>query len=180
VSYLKAPDYQDGHAGYSDPSDEQNWLVSTINHLMSLPTWRSTAVVITYDDSDGWYDHVLGPVLTQSQTALDTLTGPGQCGASLAQVPQNSAGQPEQGRCGVGARMPFLLVSPWAWANYVDSSLLDQSPVMKFIEDNWSLPAMGNGASDAAAGSINLMFNFHSDQQRPLFLSSKTGAVRCR
>ena len=75
VSYLKAPDYQDGHAGYSDPTDEQNWLVSTVNHLQSLGTWKSTAIVITYDDSDGWYDHVLGPVLTQSQTSLDTLTG---------------------------------------------------------------------------------------------------------
>ena len=102
VSYLKAPDYQDGHAGYSDPLDEQNWLVNTINHLQSLPTWRSTAVVITYDDSDGWYDHVLGPVLTQSQTSLDTLTANGHCGRQLAQVPVNSAGQPEQGRCGLG------------------------------------------------------------------------------
>ena len=113
VSYLKAPDHQDGHAGYSDPTDEQNWLVGTVNHLESLPTWRSTAVVITYDDSDGWYDHVLGPVLTQSQTSLDTLTGTGQCGSSLAQVPQNSSGQPEQGRCGLGTTG---MSRPWATA----------------------------------------------------------------
>ena len=58
VSYLKAPKYQDGHAGYSDPLDEQTWLVDTINHLESLSTWKSTAVVVTWDDSDGWYDHV--------------------------------------------------------------------------------------------------------------------------
>jgi Phosphoesterase family len=91
--------------------------------------------LITYDDSDGWYDHVLGPVITQSQTALYTLTGAGQCGRSAAQVPQNSQGQPEQGRCGLGARMPFLLVSPWARANYVSNTLLDQASVVKFIED---------------------------------------------
>ena len=180
VSYLKAPDYQDGHAGYSDPTDEQNWLVSTVNHLQLLRTWKSTAIVITYDDSDGWYDHVLGPVITQSQTPLDTLTGAGQCGAAAAQVPQNSQGQPEQGRCGLGARMPFLLVSPWARANYVSSTLLDQASVVKFIEDNWDLPAMGNGASDAAAGSINLMFNFNGDPQRPLILSPKNGEIRRR
>ena len=178
VAYLKAPDYQDGHAGYSDPIDEQNWLVSTVNHLESLPTWRSTAVVITYDDSDGWYDHVLGPVLTQSQTSLDTLTGTGQCGSSAAQVPQNSSGQPEQGRCGLGARMPFLLVSPFARANYVDDSLLDQSSVVKFIEDNWNVPAPGNGATDRAAGSIGLMFDFGAQPRQPLFLSPATGAVR--
>jgi phospholipase C len=180
VSYLKAPDYQDGHAGYSDPTDEQNWLVSTLNQLQSLRTWRSTAVVIAYDDSDGWYDHVLAPVLTESQTSLDTLTGTGQCGASAALVPHNSASQPEQGRCGLGPRLPFLLISPWARANYVDNSLLDQSSVVKFIEDNWNVPAMGNGATDTAAGSIGLMFDFHAHPQRPLFLSPANGKVRRR
>ena len=114
VSYLKAPKYQDAHAGYSDPLDEQTWLVNTINQLQTLNTWRSTAVVITYDDSDGWYDHVLGPLITQSQTSLDALTGKGFCGSKLAQVPVNSAGQPEQGKCGVGPRLPFLVISPWA------------------------------------------------------------------
>ena len=77
VSYLKAPASQDGHAGYSDPLDEQTWLVNTINHLESLRSWSSTAVVITWDDSDGWYDHVLGPTVTGSRTSLDALTNPG-------------------------------------------------------------------------------------------------------
>lgn len=54
ISYLKAPAYQNGHPGYSDPIDEQNYLVSTINHLQRLPEWNSTAVIIAYDDSDGW------------------------------------------------------------------------------------------------------------------------------
>ena len=71
VSYLKAAAYQDGHAGYSDPLDEQTWLTDTINRLEALPTWKSTAVVITWDDSDGWYDHVLGPTITGSATSLE-------------------------------------------------------------------------------------------------------------
>src|SRR5580658_4920399 len=44
VSYLKAPRFQDGHPANSDPLDEQDWLVNTINQLMSLPTWSSTAI----------------------------------------------------------------------------------------------------------------------------------------
>jgi phospholipase C len=174
VSYLKAPAYQDGHAGYSDPTDEQTWLVDTINHLESLSTWKSTAVVITWDDSDGWYDHVLGPILTESQTPLDTLTGAGQCGGSLSAVPVNSSDQPEQGRCGLGPRLPFLLISPFAKANFVSNSLLDQSSVVKFIEYNWKLPAMGNGAADTEAGSIGLMFDFHHHDSR-LILDPSTG-----
>src|ERR1700733_12042455 len=118
VSYLKAPEYQDGHAGYSDPLDEQTWLASTIDQLEKLPSWSSTAVVIAYDDSDGWYDHQTGPVINQSQTSLDTLSGTGQCGANAADVPSG-----QQGRCGPGMRQPLLVVSPYARRNYVDSAL---------------------------------------------------------
>ena len=175
VSYLKAPKYQDGHAGYSDPLDEQTWLADTINHLESLSTWKSTAVVVTWDDSDGWYDHVLGPLLTQSQTSLDALTGTGQCGSQASQVPVNSNGQPEQGKCGLGPRLPFLVISPWAKSNYVDSTVIDQSSIVKFIEYNWGLPAMGNGAADTDAGSILPMFDFRSPPNRRLFLDPTTG-----
>jgi len=66
VSFLKAPGYQDGHAGYSNPLDEQTFLVNTINQLERTPYWNSTAVVIAYDDSDGWYDHQMGPIVNQS------------------------------------------------------------------------------------------------------------------
>ncbi len=57
VSYVKAPAYEDGHPGYSDPLDEQTFLVNTINSIEKSKYWPSTAIVITYDDSDGWYDH---------------------------------------------------------------------------------------------------------------------------
>jgi len=139
----------------------------------------STAVVVTWDDSDGWYDHVLAPVTTESQTSLDALTGTGECGALRSQVPVNSASQPEQGRCGLGPRLPFLLISPWAKSNYVDNTLIDQSSVVKFIEYNWSLPALGNGAADTSAGSILSMFNFRGRHghgcNRPLYLDPSTG-----
>ncbi len=179
VSYLKAAGYQDGHAGYSNPADEQTWLVDTINHLESLSTWKSTAVVITWDDSDGWYDHVLAPLLTESQTSLDTLTSTGQCGSSAAAVPVNTSGQPEQGKCGLGPRLPFMVISPFAKANFVSNSLLDQSSVVKFIEYNWHLPALGDGAADTAAGSIGLMFDFHHRNPK-LFLDPATGQVARR
>jgi phospholipase C len=174
VSYLKAPAYQDGHAGYSDPLDEQTWLVDTVNLIESLPTWRSTAIVITWDDSDGWYDHVLAPILTASGTSLDALTGANACGPAKL-VPTNSSGAPEQGMCGLGPRLPFLVLSPFARRNFVDHTLIDQSSVVKFIEYNWGLPPLGNGAVDQAAGSILSMFNFQQPNNARLFLSPTTG-----
>ena len=78
VSFLKASGFQDGHAGYSDPLDEQTFVVNVINFLEQQPQWRSTLVIIAYDDSDGWYDHQMSPIMNQSTTSMDALTGDGQ------------------------------------------------------------------------------------------------------
>jgi Phosphoesterase family len=51
--------YQQGHPAISDALEEQIFLVNTLNRLQKLPGWNNTAVIITYDDSDGWYDQVM-------------------------------------------------------------------------------------------------------------------------
>lgn len=175
VSYLKAGDYQSGHAGSSDPLDEQRFVARTINRLQSLRSWKSTAVIITYDDSDGWSDHQMGPIVNQSQTALDALSATGQCCASTTAVPTTSAGQPEQARCGYGPRLPFMVISPFSKANYVSSSVIDQSSVVRFVEDNSRLGTIGNGSADSEAGSILPMLNFDQHPNRPLDLNPATG-----
>jgi phospholipase C len=169
VSYLKAAAYQDGHAAYSDPIDEQTFLVTTINRLMARPEWASTAVIILYDDSDGWYDHVMGPIVNQSNTPDDGLFGPGNCGVAPAGT--------FQGRCGFGPRQPLLVVSPWARQNYVDHSLTDQSSVLRFIEDNWRLGRLGNQSTDEGAGSLLGLLDFSRDHPRApvLLLDPVTG-----
>jgi phospholipase C len=155
VSYLKANRAQDGHPGNSSPLDEQEFIVNTINFLESLPTWESTAVIITWDDSDGWYDHVIGPIVNQSASSPDALTGSGACGTGV------NALASLQSRCGYGPRIPFLVISPFAKSNFVDHTLIDQSSVVSFIEYNWELPSqIGNGSFDVIAGSILNMFNF--------------------
>jgi phospholipase C len=174
VSFLKAAAFQDGHPGYSDPLDEQAFLVQTINHLQTLPTWRSTAVVIAYDDSDGWYDHVEGPLVAQSQTSKDALTGTGQCGASASRVPMGATGA-QQGRCGYGMRQPLLVVSPFARTNFVDHTLSDQSSILRLIEDNFRLGRIGSGSADAFAGSLATMFDFSHPEAGRLFLDPTTG-----
>jgi len=162
VSFLKAQAYQDGHAGYSDPLDEQTFLVNTINFLETLPTWPSTAVVIMYDDSDGWYDHQMGPVVNTSTGPADALTGPNACGNGLNSLPGvNPANTHATGRCGYGPRLPLLVVSPWARANFVDHTVTDQSSIIRFIEDNWLAGTrIGQGSYDGIASSITQMFDF--------------------
>ncbi|MHB8812720.1 MAG: phospholipase C [Steroidobacteraceae bacterium] len=176
VSYLKAPAYQDGHAGYSDPLDEQAFVTKVINFLERQPQWKDTAVIVTWDDSDGWYDHAFAtPTSPSFDFPADQLDGPGVCGKGTQ--PLGLAGEPVNGRCGPGTRIPFLVISPWAKRNYVSHAYVSQASIVRFIEDNWLHgERLGGGAFDATTGSIMDMFDFsHGRLNRPLFLSEQTG-----
>jgi phospholipase C len=183
VTFLKPPHLQNGHPSDSSPLAEQQFLVETINRLQTTREWKDMAILITWDDSDGWYDHVMPPILSQSNDpANDALFGPsGLCG-----VASHGAFGPNafQDRCGYGPRLPFLLISPFAKENYVDHSLTDQSSIMRFIEDNWQTGQIGNQSFDALAGSILGSFDFREDHDhdrahdRRLFLDPDTGNPR--
>ncbi|HKE10043.1 MAG TPA: alkaline phosphatase family protein [Myxococcota bacterium] len=178
VSFIKAQAVQDGHAGYSDPLDEQTFLVGLINLLQQQPSWESTAVVIMYDDSDGWYDHQMGPIVNQSTGPADALTGPNACGTPSNSLPGvDPTNTHALGRCGYGPRQPLLVVSPWARANFVDHTTTDQSSVLRFVEDNWLQgQRIGQGSFDAIASPINQLFNFEYLRfDGRLILSPETG-----
>src|SRR3984885_6682661 len=178
VSFLKAPGFEDGHAGYSDPLDEQTFVVNTINFLEALPTWSSTAVVIMYDDSDGWYDHQFGPLVNPSTGPSDALTGPEACGTAATSLPGlNPSNLHALGRCGYGPRQPLLVISPWARQNFVDHTVTDQTSVIHFIEDNWlGGQRIGTGSFDSIANSISQMFDFTKIRGNgTLILSPDTG-----
>ncbi|GAC1659819.1 MAG: alkaline phosphatase family protein [Acidobacteriaceae bacterium] len=173
VSYLKAKRSQDGHAGYSSPLDEQLFLADTINKLEATPEWKTTAVIVAYDDSDGWYDHVMSPILNSSQTAEDFLNAPGQCGNNA----NNSLGG-YQGRCGYGPRLPLLVISPYAKHNFVDHTTTDQSSILRFIEDNWNLGRIGDGSFDSIAGPLDGMFDFQNfGKNGRVFVDPVSGAI---
>jgi phospholipase C len=167
VSFLKAPRYQDAHPANSDPLDEQQFVVDTINKLEKSPDWNSTAVVLAYDDSDGWYDHQASPIINGSADPNQDTT---MC---TAQVPRGG----QQDRCGYGPRLPLMVISPFSRQNFVDHTVTDQSSVLKFIEDNWHLGELGGGSYDARAGLLNGMFDFADPHFQPVLLDPKTGAV---
>ena len=169
VSFLKAPGYEDGHAGYSDPLDEQNFVVTVINFLQKQSDWENTAVVIAYDDSDGWYDHQMGPIVNPSTSSADALTAPGQCGNGANALPGVNAAH-AQGRCGYGPRLPLLVISPYARHNFVDHGVTDQTSILRFIEDNWLDGDRITGSFDALAGTLNNMFDFTNQPNRGSFL----------
>jgi phospholipase C len=176
VSLLKPASFEDAHPGNSDPLDEQRFVARTLDELQQSPDWASTAVIITYDDSDGWYDHAYEAPINSSAANEDGLDSPGHCGAA--------AGAPSGGyqdRCGHGPRLPFLIVSPWVTPNSVSHTHIDQTSVIKFIESNWTLPGIGDSSFDAQATDLKLagLFNFNlGDPRAPVvYLDPENGKV---
>lgn len=171
VSFLKAPNYQDGHAAYSDPIDEQKFMVDQVNAIQKSKNWKDTLVVIAYDDSDGWYDHQMAKLTNASNTTDDAAV----CTDAAA------AGVPIRGgyvdRCGPGTRQPLLLISPYAKSNYVDHTQTDQASVLKFIEDNYGLGRIGDSSADSYAGSLNGMLHLPNPKAPQVLLNPTDGTV---
>jgi phospholipase C len=189
VSFIKMQSYEDGHPGNSNPLDEQTGLVNLVNFLQAQPDWDSTAIVVAYDDSDGWYDHASAPIshpsfstaqetVTTVPVALDVLNGAGICGTVGMTEPAGIGGMPVHGRCGPGTRTPFLVISPYAKKNYVSHVQITQSSIPQFIEDNWlNGQRIGGGSFDATTGSIMDMFNFDKKNDIQVLLDPTTGTV---
>jgi phospholipase C len=185
VSFLKAPAFQDGHPGpnNSNPLDEQDFLVQTLNHLQGLPEWSTTAVVLAWDDSDGGYDHQFPPNVHHSRNVtLDTLYGAGSDASPNRLMCMAAPGQPAPPestvfdlRCGYGERLPLLVISPFARENHVDHTITDQTSVLGLIEYNWGLPQLGNASFDFDTGSLLPMFDFGHQRDDRLVLNPLTG-----
>jgi len=171
VSYLKPPASRNAHAGNSTPTDEQRFLVDEINKIQRSPQWPSTAIFLTYDDSDGWYDHVMPPLVNGSN---DPARDSAPCNTTPA-----SHGYLD--RCGYGPRLPLLVISPYSRVNYVDHGLSTQDSILRFIEDNWSLGRIGDSSYDESAPSLSRpdgMFDFTTTAHTtPILLDPDTGAV---
>lgn len=180
VSFLKPAAYQNGHAGYSSPIDEQEFLIRILNDLQRRPEWKNTAILLTWDDSDGWYDHFMGPIVNSSVGPVDALDGDGVCGDGKSILPGISPKTRHAlGRCGYGPRLPLLAISPWARQNYVDSTVTDISSILRFIEDIFlDGRRVGGGSFDAIAGSLNGLFDFASAPRLTPLLLDQSGHSR--
>lgn len=132
VSFIKAGYGDDEHPGtgnQSTPSAEE-FTVDTINQIMNSPYWKDTAIIVTYDEGGGFYDHVAPPTVTPNADGL----------------------------LGDGPRIPALVISPYAKQNYVSHVQYDHASVLKFLEWNYDLPALNS--KDANANNLTDMFDF--------------------
>jgi len=137
VSWVIPSGWASDHANISDGSGP-SWVASIVNAIGASSYWSDTAVIITWDDWGGWYDHVPPPKVINDGTSW----GSGYV---------------------YGFRVPLIVVSPYAKAAYVSHAQHDFGSILKFIEETYGLPSLGY--ADARADDLSDCFNF---SQSPL------------
>jgi phospholipase C len=176
VTYLKFSEGNTGHAADSTPLLEQTSVVTAVNAIEQSPFWGDTAIMIAYDDTGGWYDHVAGPIVNFSNDPTnDAISGNPADSTGACGKPGPLVTIAIQDRCGFGTRMPFLLISPYAKPNYVDHSLNDTTSILRFIEYNWGLGTIGDPQSFdvLASGTLLGMFDFNANNGKDLAVHTR-------
>jgi phospholipase C len=136
-----------------NPQDIQageQFIAQVVNAVTKSSQWHRTALFITYDEHGGYYDHVAPPRAIAPDN-IAPLTDP------------QSFTDPDQplapgGFNRYGFRVPMIVVSPWARANYVSRVVQDHTSILAFIERKWNLPAMS--FRDANAHPMTDYFEF--------------------
>ncbi len=103
------------------------FMAQVVQALGSSPLWRSTLLILTYDEHGGYYDHVPPP-------------------AALAPDPIPPMVQPGEstydGFHRYGFRVPAVLVGLYIKRNYVSHVVYDHTSILAFLERKWNLPAL--------------------------------------
>ncbi len=128
----------------ANPQFGEAWVRDVITHVMDSPIWHDTAVVFTFDEHGGFYDHVPPP----------SACPPGDF------EPDLGAGDPPGHFDRHGFRVPFIIASPYARAGYVSDQVTDHASVVRLLQARYLLPAMTG--RDANAWPLYDMFDFAS------------------
>jgi len=133
VSWVIPDGATSDHAQSTDGSGP-SWVASIVNAIGNSSYWSNTAIIITWDDWGGWYDHVPPPKIVND----DTSWGSGYV---------------------YGFRVPLIVVSPYAKAGYISHVNHDFGSILNLIEETFSLPSLGY--ADAHADDLSDCFNFN-------------------
>jgi phospholipase C len=149
---------EDSDEGPSDlPGIGGQLVEQIIRNLWASPSWKDTAVFITYDENGGMADHVS----PQPACPPDGYAPHDENGNPLTPGTFNQT----------GFRVPFIVVSPYARQHFVSHVVHDHSSIVRFIEARFGLPALtGRDANSAAPFE---MFDF----QNPPFMTPPTVAA---
>jgi phospholipase C len=166
VSWIVAPEAYTEHPAW--PAGYGAWYTAgVLDALTSDPeVWSKTALLITFDENDGFFDHVVGPypnvgaLAGHSTVPLDNELFHGTAG-----TPGGTNGV--VGPYGLGVRVPLLVVSPWSRGGWVDSETFDHTSLIRFIEARFGVgePQITPWRR-AVCGDLTSAFDFSSASDR--------------
>ena len=138
VSWVIPAGRNSDHPGGPDSIGGPSWVASIVNAIGNSAYWANTAIIVTWDDWGGWYDHVPPPQVIDDGTSW----GSGYV---------------------YGFRVPLIVISPYAKPAYISHVNHDFGSILHLLEENFGLSSLGY--ADAHADDLSDCFNF---SQTPL------------
>jgi phospholipase C len=138
VSWVIPSGQNSDHAGSSGNTGGPSWVASIVNAIGNSAYWSNTAIIVTWDDWGGWYDHVPPP---------EAVHNPRVWGSGYV----------------YGFRVPLIVIAPYAKPGYISHINHDFGSILNFVEQNFGLASLGY--ADAHADNLADCFNF---SQTPL------------
>ncbi|MFI8459708.1 phosphocholine-specific phospholipase C [Kitasatospora sp. NPDC085464] len=169
ISWIAAPEAFTEHPNW--PANYGAWYVSQVlDALTSNPdVWARTALFITYDENDGFFDHVVPPFPPSSASqGLSTVSTTADYFAGNI---SNAAGP-----YGLGQRVPMLVVSPWSTGGFTCSETFDHTSIIRFMERRFGVlePDISPWRR-AICGDLTSAFDFTASNTAPAALPSTAG-----
>ncbi|MEV6996454.1 phosphocholine-specific phospholipase C [Streptomyces sp. NPDC093982] len=164
ISWIAAPEAFTEHSNW--PSNYGAWYIAQVlDALTSNPeVWSKTALFITFDENDGFFDHVVPPLPPK-----DASKGKSTVDVSLDLYKGDS--KRPAGPYGLGPRVPMLVVSPWSKGGYVCSETLDHTSILQFMERRFGVKETNISPwRRAICGDLTSAFDFSCKDSRPAAL----------
>ena len=124
-AFYKPNDLLDEHPGRADIASGDSHVASIWRRIEASPLWGDSAIIVTWDENGGFWDHVAPPVVD---------------------------------RWGPGARVPAIIVSPFAKRGFVDHTTYDTTSILRFIEVRYGLRPLAE--RDRKANDLRNAFLF--------------------
>ncbi|QES52232.1 phospholipase C, phosphocholine-specific [Streptomyces venezuelae] len=170
VSWIAAPEAFSEHSNW--PVNFGAWYISQVlDALTANPdVWAKTAFFITYDENDGFFDHVVPPYPPASAA----------WGLSTADVTgdlyKGTVSGYAAGPYGLGPRVPMIVVSPWSKGGFVCSETFDHTSIIRFMEQRFGVaePHISPWRR-AVCGDLTSAFDFSRADTTPAALPGTSG-----
>jgi phospholipase C len=188
VSHVVAGEKDSEHPGPSSPAQGADFTARVIEALTADPkVWAKTVLFVTYDENDGFFDH-MPPPAPPSKDAAGVAVGGSTVDTAgeyhLATNPFDKAYErPElMGRpYGLGPRVPMFVISPWSRGGWVDSQVFDHTSVIRFLETRFGVAEPNISPwRRSVCGDLTSAFDFKTPNVRAMPTLPKTAEIAAK